>query len=371
MPAIVCQASRDFCLEEKPQARPGHTGVPVRNYAVSRGGADPERRLSAPLCRRCGTIKAAIAVSGPRAIGLGLCTVDMLFVVDEQPSFDRTMRASQYLRQGGGPTPTALVAMARLGAKTSFYGKVGDDPDGDFIRAELETESVDTTPCIVVPGAFSRVALVLVEAASGERGFTTRPESCPDLGPCEIDRETITAADYVHLDDADPGCMQAARWAREAGRAVVYDGTWMHEDLDEFLDWVDFPVVSEPLVRKWMPEATPEQVVARLGDHGAKISVNTLGARGAVARWRNSTFHYPAFPIEVVDTTGAGDAFHGAFTYGLMQQWPVDDIICFASAVAALNCRQLGGRSGLPTLFEVEDFLTDRRKTWESGIKRA
>ncbi len=131
-------------------------------------------------------------MSGPRAIGLGLCTVDMLFVVDERPAFDTTMRASQYLRQGGGPTPTALVALARLGAAASFYDKVGDDPDGDFIRAELEAEGVDTSPCVVVPGALSRVALVLVEATSGERGFTTRPESCPDLGCEEIDRETIT-----------------------------------------------------------------------------------------------------------------------------------------------------------------------------------
>lgn len=303
-------------------------------------------------------------------IGLGLCTVDMLFVVDERPSFDTTMRASQYLRQGGGPTPTALVALARLGAKTSYAGKVGDDPDGDFIRAELEAAGVDTTPTVVVPGALSRVCMVLVEKATGERGFTTRPETCPDLGPDEIDRETITAARILHLDDADPGCMQAARWAREAGSTVVYDGTWLHDDLDEFLPLVDFPIVSEPLVRRWMSNATPEEVVNRLSDYGAKIAVYTLGKRGAIARWRNGTFTYPPFPIEVVDTTGAGDAFHGAFIYGLLQHWPVDDVLCFASAVAALNCRQLGGRSGLPNLSTVEAFISDNRKTWDLGIKK-
>ena len=304
------------------------------------------------------------------AIGLGLCTVDMLFVVDRQPTFDTTMRASQYLRQGGGPVPTSLVALARLGASTSYVGKVGDDPDGDFIRAELEKEGVDTSSFVVVPGALTRVALVLVEEASGERGFTTRPETCADLDPAEFDRETIANARILHLDDADPACMQAARWAREAGNTVVYDGTWLHEDLDEFLPLVDMPIVSEPMVRRWMPDATPQQVVDRLHGYGAKIAVYTLGERGTIVRWREGTFTYPAFPVEAVDTTGAGDAFHGAFIYGLLQHWSVSDIIRYASAVAALNCRQLGGRSGLPKLSATEDFIAANRANWDSQITK-
>ena len=304
------------------------------------------------------------------AIGLGLCTVDMLFVVDRQPTFDTTMRASQYLRQGGGPVPTSLVALARLGASTSYVGKVGDDPDGDFIRAELEKEGVDTSSFVVVPGALTRVALVLVEEATGERGFTTRPETCPDLDPVELDRETIANARILHLDDADPACMQAARWAREAGNTVVYDGTWLHEDLDEFLPLVDMPIVSEPMVRRWMPDATPQQVVDRLHGYGAKIAVYTLGERGTIVRWREGTFTYPAFHVEAIDTTGAGDAFHGAFIYGLLQHWPVSDIIRYASAVAALNCRQLGGRSGLPNLSATEDFVAAHRANWDAQITK-
>ena len=303
-------------------------------------------------------------------IGIGLCTVDMLFVVEQQPAFDTTMRASQYLRQGGGPVPTALVALARLGAATSYFGKVGDDADGDFIRMELEQEGVDTAPFVVVADALTRVALVLVEEATGERGFTTRPETCTDLGPTEIDYETITNARILHLDDADPACMQAARWARDAGRTVVYDGTWLHEDLDAFLPLVDMPIVSEPMVRRWMPKATPQQVVDRLCGYGAQIAVYTLGARGAIVRSSEGTFNYPAFPIEVVDTTGAGDAFHGAFIYGLLQHWSVTDIIRFASAVAALNCRQLGGRSGLPDLSTVGGFIAENRKSWDAGVIR-
>ena len=177
-------------------------------------------------------------------------------------------------------------------------------------------------------------------------------------------------ARILHLDDADPACMQAARWAREAGNTVVYDGTWLHEDLNEFLPLVDMPIVSEPMVRRWMPDATPQQVVDRLHGYGAKIAVYTLGERGTIVRWREGTFTYPAFPVEAVDTTGAGDAFHGAFIYGLLQHWPVSDIIRYASAAAALNCRQLGGRSGLPNLSATEDFIAAHRENWDAQITK-
>lgn len=289
-------------------------------------------------------------------LGLGLCTVDMLFTVPHPPQFDHSMRASQFLRQGGGPAATALVAFARLApdARGAFIGKVGDDDDGDFIRAGLASEGVDTHHFAVVPGAQSRVALVLVEESSGERGFVTRPESCGELTPDELDRETITSARIVHLDDADPTCMQAARWAQEAGRTVVFDGTWLHEDLDAFLPLVDVPIVSEPLVRRWLPELKPEDVVHKLSDYGAALAVYTRGERGCIARWDGQTHTFPAFPVEVVDTTGAGDAFHGAFLYGLHRGWAPEHIVRFASAAAALNCRALGGRTALPKRSEVE-----------------
>lgn len=295
-------------------------------------------------------------------LGVGLCTVDMLFVVPDLPQFDRSMRAAQFLRQGGGPAATALVAFARLApeAPCAFIGKVGDDEDGDFIRAGLQSEGVDTAHFAIAPGAHSRVALVLVEESSGERGFVTRPESCGELVPHELPHEVVSAAHVVHLDDADATCMQAARWAKEAGHTVVFDGTWLHEDLDTFLPLVDVSIVSEPLVRQWLPDLSPEQVVQKLADYGARIAVYTRGERGCVARWQDQTHSFPAFSVEVVDTTGAGDAFHGAFLYGLHKRWTPEKIIRFASATAALNCRALGGRTALPTRTEVEAFLQAR-----------
>lgn len=293
----------------------------------------------------------------PEVIGIGLCTVDMLFVVPRPPEFGGLMQATAYLRQGGGPVPTALVALARLGARTRFVGRVGDDPDGAFIRDELAAEGVDTSRLMVEPGTQTRVALVLVDQATGERGFTSRPETCSPLVPADLRREELEAARVVHLDDADTVSIQAAEWAHQAGTLVVFDGTWGHEHLDRLLPLVDVPIVSEPFVEAWMPGASPARVVERLRGYGARIAVYTLGSRGCVVSWDEGTHAFPALPIEVVDTTGAGDAFHGGFIYGLLQGWPVDRTVAFASAVAALNCRRLGGRTGLPNRTATERFL--------------
>jgi sulfofructose kinase len=138
---------------------------------------------------------------------------------------------------------------------------------------------------------------------------------------------------------------------------VVFDGTWGHEALAEFLPLVDVPIVSEPFVQAWMPGASPRDVLDRLWSYGPRIAVYTLGASGCVARWHEGSFSFPAFPAEVIDTTGAGDAFHGGFIYGLLQGWEVGPIIRFASAVAALNCGRLGGRTGLPHRPQVDRFL--------------
>ena len=186
-------------------------------------------------------------------LGIGLCTVDLLFAVPHVPQFDHSTRASQFLRQGGGPAATTLATFTRLApwAWGAFIGKFGDDEDGDFIRCGLEQEGIDICNFAVARGA-------LVEESSVERGFVTRSESCSELAPSDICKEIVSSARIVHLDDADATCMQAATWAREAGRTVVFDRTWMHE-----LSSID--VVKKPR------------------EHGAHLAVYTRGARDCVA----------------------------------------------------------------------------------------
>lgn len=296
--------------------------------------------------------------NAPDVIGIGTCTADMLFVVPQPPTYGRSWRASQYLRQGGGPVSTALVTLARLGVSTRFIGRAGADPEGVFIREEFQKDGVDVSRFMLEPNVFSRAVLVLVDQTTGERCFTSRRETHTPLSVSDLDRQEIESAKVLHLDDADEPSVQAAEWAKAAGVTVVLDGTWHSEELvDLLLPLVDMPIVSEVFAQGWMPDAPPEAVVERLCELGARIAAVTLGERGCVAQWEGEPLALPAFSVDVVDTTGAGDAFHGGFIYGVLQDWDAAEIIRFASAVASLNCRQLGGRTGLPTVEEVHQFL--------------
>ena len=203
-----------------------------------------------------------------------------------------------------------------------------------------------------------RAVLVLVDQETGERCFTSRRETNTPLAISDLDRQEIVSAKVLHLDDADEASVQAAEWAKAAGVTVVLDGTWHSEVLvEQLLPLVDIPIVSEAFAHGWMPDAPPEAIVEGLYEFGARIAAVTLGERGCVAKSEAGILTFPAFPVDVVDTTGAGDAFHGGFIYGVLQDWRAPEIVRFASAVASINCRQLGGRSGLPTVQEVHQFL--------------
>jgi len=291
-------------------------------------------------------------------IGIGMSTVDNLFIVPHAPGFGQKCRAVDYSRQGGGPVATAMVALARLGAKVSFIGKTGDDPDGDFIKDELLKEGVDISRFITECDAKSRVVLVLVDQYSGERCFTPRVETCSPLKIDELDKDFITSAKILHLDDADEASITAAKWAKTSGIRVVYDGGWYTENACELLKLTDVAIVSKMFASEMAPGMSFTEVTQKLFAMGSKIGIVTLGENGCVVTHSEGTFQYPAYhQVEVVDTTGAGDVFHGAFIYGMLQNWDVKKMAEFASATAALSCLKLGGRAGIPNLKEVIDLL--------------
>lgn len=297
-------------------------------------------------------------------VGLGYCAYDILAIVPQMPSFDDVggIHLADLVHDGGGQVGTALTALARLGARTGYVGVLGDDREGRYLHDLFVQAGVDVSCLRMSRKAGTNLCLLLVEQGTGRRAILCRRRvSAGDLSLDETDRAYIQSARALHLDGQFlPAAIQAARWARGAGVKVCFDGNHPRPGLDELLPLVDWLVVAESFPAAYTGLADPQQASQALLDLGPEVLVVTLGARGCVAWTRQEHFSAPGFSVEALDTTGAGDAFHGAFLYGKLRGWKLQRIAAFANAVAALNCQTLGGRRGLPTLAQVQDFLAER-----------
>jgi sulfofructose kinase len=291
-------------------------------------------------------------------IGLGICAVDYLCLLPTYPELDEKTELVAFSKQGGGPVPTALVTLARLGANVSYIGKVGDDTEGQFIIKQLKQERVDTTFTIIDKSVQTPEAFIWVDQQTGKKCIALNRTGTVDVQPEEISRNDVVAAKILHLDGREVATsIQAAEWAREEGCLVVLDAGSMRPLMERLLNLVNYPVVSERFIQQFWNSIDPRQAVCKLLDFGVEAAVVTCGNKGCYAAANNEVLHQPAFQVNVVDTTGAGDVFHGAFIYGLIQDWELKRILKFASAVAAIKCTKLGGRAGIPSLEEVENFL--------------
>jgi sulfofructose kinase len=300
-----------------------------------------------------------ISDTSPDIIGIGICTVDHLLSVSQMPKYGLSIKASQYLQQSGGLVASALVAATRLGTTTKIIARIGDDDEGQYIQQDLDREGVDASKLLVEANTHTHISMILVDDNTGERSFISRWATGSTITLNEISREEITSAKILFVDDVTETTLQAAQWAREAGVTVVIDPSCPFDIVKDLLPWVDVPIVPESFATQWMPNDPAETVVKALYDLGARIAIVTLGERGCVVCSADGVQAYPTIPVDVVDTTGAGDAFHGAFMYALLQDWDVPRMTRFAVAVGAMNCRFLGGRTGLPTRQDVDDFLDE------------
>ena len=293
----------------------------------------------------------------PDIVGIGVCTLDHLMTVPHMPGDNVNMRGGQYAQQPGGLASCALVAASRLGARCKIISQVGDDEAGVAIRNELRSEGVDTSLLFTRRGRESHISLILVNEATGERSIMTRAPTGQPVALAEISRDAVIGAKVLFIDSQTELTLRAAQWAREAGMRVVLDPAAPYADMQAILSLTDVPIVPLPWAKAWMPGASPAAVAGALHKAGAYIAVVTLGERGSVICHAGGTAHIPAFPVDVVDTTGAGDAYHGAFLAALLEDWSPGRMARFASAVGSLNCRALGGRAALPSRAEVDALL--------------
>ncbi len=303
-------------------------------------------------------------------VGLGLCTHDYLAVVPHMPAFETGVKMLQSDEQGGGPASTGVAAASRLGAQCAFLARVGDDTSGRFIVNALQQDGVDTSRMLTEPNARSHVSLVMVEACTGSRAFITNDASVTPLQPRDLDEEVIARARILHLDDSQPqASLAAARIAKKHGVLVLLDSNAVREHTVELLQYVDVFIPARFFYPDFTDCSDPEDALDVIAGCGPSEIVITLGEEGCVGVDAEGKFSLPAFSVNpVVDTTGCGDVFHGAYAYAKLQNWKARSCAQFASAVAALKCRKLGGRRGIPTIQETMQFLEENTEEWRPDV---
>ena len=305
-------------------------------------------------------------------IGLGVATLDLLMVVDEFPGTELVQRAHRSLLQGGGPVATALVALSRLGCATAMIDQMGDDWRGRLIREELEREGVSTDYLNLAENRSSSIASVLVRKLDGARSIIYSPGDAEEVVAAGLPEEAISRAKILHLNGRHlPACLAGARLAKKHGVLVSFDGGAhrFHEPLRDLINLTDICIVARQFAFSFSGTENLPLAAAGLLGCGPKIVVITAGTEGSwVFGPGGEGFHQPAFASDrAVDTTGAGDAFHGAFLYGMVHDYSRKKCAQFASAVAAINTQQLGGRSALPSLEATMGFLAERKIVFEEG----
>jgi sugar/nucleoside kinase (ribokinase family) len=289
-------------------------------------------------------------------VGLGQCSIDHVALVAAFPPYAGKVAMRGYRRLPGGQIATALLACARLGLRSAFVSSVGDDGVAEAVLAPLRAAGIDVSRVLEIPGATSQLALIVVDESSGERTVIWHRD--PRLA---IPRERLARADVergraLHLDAGDPEvAIWAARTARAAGIPVFADVDTVAPGVDEVLRSVDFPIVSTQFAEARFGGA--EAALRGLAALGARYPVVTLGERGAVGGSGPEPLASPAFQVEVKDTTGAGDVFHGAFVVAVLEGAGPEAALRIANGAAAMNCRALGAQGGLPTRAELESFL--------------
>jgi sugar/nucleoside kinase (ribokinase family) len=239
---------------------------------------------------------------------------------------------------------------------------VGDDREAELALAPLRAAGVDCSAVKRVAGGRTRRALIRVERASGEREVTPERDPRVALAPADLDRRRIEAARALLVDTEDPEVsLWAAQVAHAAGIPVVLDADRPGPAADALLGAVDFPIVSHEFAEK-LGEGSARAALRALAARARRLAVVTLGREGAIAQAPGArrVLASPAFAVEANDTTGAGDVFHAAFIWALLQGQGVAAVLRTANAAAAMSCRALGAQGGLPDRAALGAFLTRR-----------
>ncbi len=288
-----------------------------------------------------------------QVIGFGENAVDQVCKVPRFPEHDTKVQMEKMLMLGGGTIATACSLCARYGLKTRYVGRVGDDEKGDFALKELAAESMD---CLieVVPMASSHFSLIIVDRPTGGRTILWERDPRLLYAEGELNPKGLLEGQLMHLDGNDvTASIQAATWARESGMLIFLDVDKVQDNVDQLLSLVDFAIPSVEFVKKFSGKEDWREGLRIVKKYCPGLVIVTLGEQGSAVLWKDDIHEFKAFSIKTVDSTGAGDVFHGAFIYGMLQGWSLGRCMRFSNAAGGLACTRLGARSAIPTVDEV------------------
>ncbi len=297
-------------------------------------------------------------------VTVGLNSIDLVAVVERYPASNSKQRLESWSQRPGGQMATAAAVCARLGWRARYIGAFGSDDLSVMGRASLTAEGVDVTAAWDVPGATSQFAVIIVDSSTGERtvlwnrhpGLTMRAE--------QIDAAAVTSGRMLLVDCHETlAATAAARLARAAGIPTVVDVEKVRDGIHHLLVHIDCIIAAEGFPAALTGFGDPGRALAAMAkEYRAPLVAVTLGDQGSLALCGGREIRTPAFPVTCVDSTGAGDAFHGGFVAGCLRNpaGEVEDVLAYANAVAALNCRGVGARGGIPTPAEVDAMLMSR-----------
>jgi sugar/nucleoside kinase (ribokinase family) len=295
-------------------------------------------------------------------LGFGTNAVDFLIRVPHFPTFTSKVELTDYFQAAGGEIASTMVGLARLGMRTSYIGRFGDDEAGDFGLKTLVDEGVDVRFAERITGARTQIAFILIDEVSGERTVIWKRDEKLAFGVDEVPADIADTAKVLHMTPHDTFAgLALAKASRAAGTIVSIDIDNVFDGVDDVLQNVDILISSVEFPSKFLGISDQRTALAELKSrYKCGIVGVTLGVHGSLLLTENGTFiESPGFDVPggCQDTTGAGDAFRVGLLHGLLTGESVEDAARMANAVAALKCRLIGARTALPTRGELDDFL--------------
>ncbi|MGI8991973.1 MAG: carbohydrate kinase family protein [Bryobacteraceae bacterium] len=292
-------------------------------------------------------------------VGVGLNATDTLLIVPHFPAYGGKVPFHDEILSPGGQVASAMVACAKLGLRTKYIGTVGDDERGRIQMESLRNSGINLDHLQLRVGCPNQSAYIIIDQSTGERTvFWSRPD-CLALDPDGIAPAQIACARLLHIDGHDtPAVERAARIARENGIPVTVDVDTIYHGFDRVLPYVDYLIASSEFPIRWTNQEDPFRALEAIQkEYGMRVAAMTLGSHGSLALCEGRFVYSPAYVVNCLDTTGAGDVFHGAFCYAVLQDMALGEALDFSNAMAALNCTAIGARGGIRGIEDARQLM--------------